>query len=532
MSDDDSASRSSIYFLVIAALLALVLILSKELHKRPRLNSVLSEAALVLLIGITVSFFVNTFIVSNDAVEDDMEQQLANSLLSFRSKILFMALLPPIIFNSGYQLRRELFYRHIAPILLFAGLGTIVSALSTSFALYGVQQFGLLGGFNPTLLELLTFGALIAATDTVSTLAIFHAKKVNPNLFYLVIGESALNDAVAIVLFKTFSNFVGRDLEGAGSVLNIAGTLVSDFLVEAICSPILGILFSFVAALIFKYSNMQECPTLELALYMLMMYIPFILAETAGLSGIVTIFFSGMSARRYIQPNVSGDTSRNADVIFKLAAYLAEVIIFLELGLSVFGLKGSFNWIFIGWAFLASLVGRALSTYPISVVYNWSLGERVASEMSDGGSASIGSVSSNLRSSAFRKRTPPTRRRDLEIYPNMMHALWFAGMRGAVAYACVREFPNTYGHNDEFTAATMVIIFATIVLMGGAMEHFLNYLKIEMNVDEGEYMKEWHERRKLKGCFHRFGKSCDVLSVALLLPFPLMHIVLKPSPFV
>jgi sodium/hydrogen exchanger 8 len=513
MSDDDSAKRSSVYFLVMSVLLALVLILSKELQKRPRLNSVLSEAALVLFIGITVSFFVNTFIVTNQAVEDDMEQQLARSLLSFRSNVFFMALLPPIMFNSGYQLRRELFYRHITPILLFAGLGTTVSALATSFALYGVQQLNLLGGFDPTLLELLTFGALIAATDTVSTLAIFQTKRVNPNLFYMVFGESALNDAVAIVLFKTFSDFVGSDLEGAGSVLNIAGALVGDFLVEAICSPILGILFSFVAALIFKYSNMQECPMLELALYMLMMYIPFILAETVGLSGIVTIFFSGMSARRYIQPNVSDDTSRNADVIFKLAAYLAEVVVFLELGLSVFGLEGSFDWIFIGWAFLASLIGRALSIYPISVVYNWSLGERVASEMTDDGSASSGSVSSTSRSSASRKRKTPKRRRDLKISPNMMHSLWFAGIRGAVSYACVREFPNTYGHNDEFTAATMVIVLATIVLMGGAMEHLLIHLKIEMNVDEEDYMKEWHRRRKFKGHFHRLGKSSRYIEV-------------------
>jgi NhaP-type Na+/H+ or K+/H+ antiporter len=112
----------------------------------------------------------------------------------------------------------------------------------------------------------------------------------------------------------------------------------------------------------------------------------------------------------------------------------------------------------------------------------------------------------------------------------MMHALWFAGIRGAVAYACVREFPNTYGHNDKFTAATMVIILATIVLMGGAMEHILNHLKIEMNVDEDEYMKEWHRRRKFKGYFHRFGKLCDILSVALL-PFQFIPNFLKPSPF-
>jgi hypothetical protein len=43
-------------------------------------------------------------------------------------------------------------------------------------------------------------------------------------------------------------------------------------------------------------------------------------------------------------------------------------------------------------------------------------------------------------------------------------------------------------------------------------------------------MKEWHRRRKFKGYFHRFGKLCDILSVALL-PFQFIPNFLKPSPF-
>jgi NhaP-type Na+/H+ or K+/H+ antiporter len=64
------------------------------------------------------------------------------------------------------------------------------------------------------------------------------------------------------------------------------------------------------------------------------MYIPFNLAEFINLSGIVTIFFAGMSARRYIEPNVPEDTTQNAAAVFKVASYLAETCIFLELGLS------------------------------------------------------------------------------------------------------------------------------------------------------------------------------------------------------
>eukprot|EP00957_Ditylum_brightwellii_P136882 10438634-Ditylum_brightwellii.AAC.1 len=59
-----------------------------------------------------------------------------------------------------------------------------------------VTAAGLVGGFDPSFAELLTFGGLISATDPVSTLAIFQAKRVDPHLFYLVFGESVLNDAV------------------------------------------------------------------------------------------------------------------------------------------------------------------------------------------------------------------------------------------------------------------------------------------------------------------------------------------------
>ncbi|KAJ7314318.1 Sodium/hydrogen exchanger 6 [Desmophyllum pertusum] len=52
-------------------------------------------------------------------------------------------------------------------------------------------------------LECLLFGALtIAATDPVTVLAIFHDLHVDVDLYALVFGESVMNDAVAIVLFR------------------------------------------------------------------------------------------------------------------------------------------------------------------------------------------------------------------------------------------------------------------------------------------------------------------------------------------
>jgi NhaP-type Na+/H+ or K+/H+ antiporter len=174
-----------IFFLVFAALLMLILFLSKFLNDRPKVRKMLSEPAMTLLVGMLFSFLISVFFVEEEDFEEtennDGEQNinLKKSILSFPSRVFFMALLPPILFNSGYELQRELFYRHFGPIALFSCLGTCISGFATGFVLYLVRQAGWLGDFNPTLMELLTFGALIAATDTVSVVGILQAKKVD-----------------------------------------------------------------------------------------------------------------------------------------------------------------------------------------------------------------------------------------------------------------------------------------------------------------------------------------------------------------
>jgi hypothetical protein len=121
-------------------------------------------------------------------------------------------------------------------------------------------------------------------------------------------------------------------------------------------------------------------------------------------------------------------------------------------------------------------------------------------------------------------KTPP-KRKDLRISKSMMHVLWFAGLRGAVAYACVRKFPNLYGHADEFTAATMVIVLVTIIIMGGATEHVLRFLNIQMEIDEEEYMRIWREKRRLKGLFHDLGKCMACFSFFFKKKLCIIHLI-------
>ena len=552
MGGEENISHFLVFF---AALLAVVLILSKYLHDSPLLSAIFPEAAMVLVVGMIAGFIIHIILYkrevlarlqddddyfTNDDVDENADDYLAEdddvtveeeleALLSFNPDIFFIALLPPIIFNSGLRVG-ALFFRHFQPIAMFAIIGTTISAVSLALFLKAVFVLGWVGDtsnsdFVPTLTELLAFGALLSSTDPVSTLAVFQAKKVDPQLFYLVFGESVLNDALAIVLFESFSKFVGKE-KSASSILHGLGNFTVDLVLNSIGSLLLGCAGGLGAAFIFKQIDMRQNRLVEISLYLLLMYIPFLMAELLHISGIVTILFTGITANRYVVPNLSSITKVNADMLFRLLAHLAETSIFLELGLSVFGLIGHWNWPFICWTLLACFISRAMNVFPLVFIFNACLvrfsddyDESVhltpRNSVHGGGGLKVsdsmdlddqlnnhynkdldyglmmkeGQVSFDMSVQSTDTATP-YHRKDLKIRPKTAGMMWFTGLRGSVGYACVRTFPDALGHQKEFTMTTMAIVLITVFLLGSTTEAALACFKIRVGVDEDTYMKE------------------------------------------
>lgn len=529
---------------------------------------------------------------NNNDDEQTMEDDLA-ALLSFDPEFFFIFLLPPIIFNTGLRMG-PLFFRHITPIIMFAIVGTAISAIATALILYGVVKLGLSGGFQPTLAELLTFGALISSTDPVSTLAVFQVKRVDPRLFYLCFGESVLNDALAIVLFYSFGKFISINEE------NDIGAFLRKFFVDLftnfVGSSVLGGLGGACAALLFKQIDMRQNRLVEISVYVLLVYIPFLIAEILHLSGIVTILFTGVAANRYVVPNLSAITKVNSDMVFRLGAHLAETAIFLELGLSVFGMVGYWNWVFIAWALLACLIARALNVYPLAFIFNrlLLLRDRIPSPTTGWGepvrfgATKFPTINTSAKADLSRELTTPTVRnsagghgiiwggarysqkrptatfedesaghvadhvsahsneqqrcrddelgyrtqsfsdqsvatevtatpwesKDLKIRGNTTHMLWFCGLRGAVAYACVRTFPDDLGHRKDFAMTTMAIILITVFVLGLTTECALSWFNIDVGVDEKKYMQSYLREpiasNTLLNFERRFVKRCVI----------------------
>ena len=89
-------------------------------------------------------------------------------------------------------------------------------------------------------------GALMSATDTVATLAVFSHLDVPPLLHNLVFGESVLNDAVAIVLFRTLVEFYDSPLSAITPLavaarfgVVLAGSTIAGVAVALACAFVL-----------------------------------------------------------------------------------------------------------------------------------------------------------------------------------------------------------------------------------------------------------------------------------------------------
>jgi NhaP-type Na+/H+ or K+/H+ antiporter len=132
--------------------------------------------------------------------------------IDFDEELFFYALLPPMIFAGGYNLKKKDFGKNFKYILIYGLLGTIVS-FGVIFGLtYAVNQ---LQWIVPLRTEnhlesletslMVKYSATISATDSVAALTLIKSSEF-PKIFSIIFGEGMVNDAVAIILFKV----VGR----------------------------------------------------------------------------------------------------------------------------------------------------------------------------------------------------------------------------------------------------------------------------------------------------------------------------------
>ncbi|GAA5942998.1 bifunctional K:H/Na:H antiporter NHX1 [Sporobolomyces koalae] len=372
---------------------------------------------------------------------------VVQSMIAFKSTILLNVLLPPIILNSGYQLKQENFFRNFGVILTFAFAGTFISAVALGVIVYLYSLLGL-EGLSLTIVECLLFGSTLSATDPVTILAIFNALHVDPKLYSVIFGESILNDAVAIVMFETLSQFHGEKIS-LFSFFHGVGIFLLTFCI----SMALGVMFGLACSLMLKHSELGRFTEIEACLVLLIAYTSYFFSNALTMSGIVSLLFCGITLKHYAYHNMSHRTQRTTRYMFGTLAQLSENFIFIYLGLSLFTMEELvYKPMFIIVTGIAVCIARYCAVFPISKLLNI----------------------------YFRARGS----RSDELPHSYQMMLFWAGLRGAVGVALAAGMKGD--HAVALRTTVLVAVVLTVIVFGGTIGRMIEILGIRTGVDEGE----------------------------------------------
>ncbi|XP_042518558.1 sodium/hydrogen exchanger 1-like [Macadamia integrifolia] len=251
----------------------------------------------------------------------------SSQILNFSEELFFIYLLPPIIFNAGFQVKKKQFFRNFSTILSFGAIGTLISFCLISLgAIFILKRIGIA---SLSTQDYLAVGAILSATDSVCTLQVLSQDK-TPLLHSLVFGEGVVNDATSIVLFNAVQTL---DMSSINAFLALK--LFGTFLYLFFTSTALGIAVGLISAYIIKtlyfgsygcdYDYVPDASFLKKQLICLL-----------SLSGILTVFFCGIVMSHYTWHNVTESSRITTKHAFATISFIAETFIFLYVGMDAF----------------------------------------------------------------------------------------------------------------------------------------------------------------------------------------------------
>uniref|UniRef100_A0A672SRH3 Solute carrier family 9 member 6b n=1 Tax=Sinocyclocheilus grahami TaxID=75366 RepID=A0A672SRH3_SINGR len=226
----------------------------------------------------------------------------------------------------------------------------------------------------------------------------------------------------------------------------------------------MGAATGVMTALVTKFTKLRDFPLLETALFFLMSWSMFLLAEACGFTGVVAVLFCGITQAHYTYNNLSAESKSRSKRLFELLNFLAVNFIFSYMGLTLFFFQHHvFNPFFIIGAFLAIFLGRAANIYPLSFLLNLGRKNKIAS--------------------------------------NFQHIMMFSGLRGAVTFALSIRDTATYTRQMMFST-TLLIVFITVWVCGDSVSCILclNCLSVGVDTDQDNLVISTHVCSKFNTC--------------------------------
>ncbi|MDX1571473.1 MAG: cation:proton antiporter [Xanthomonadales bacterium] len=276
--------------------------------------------------GILIGFAAHLAEGAHLGVVSDLVEALHT--IEITSEAVFFVFLPALVFESALSIDVRRLLDDIAPILMLAVLGLLISTVAVGTALWGVTDFALIA--------CLLLGAIVSATDPVAVVAIFKDLGAPKRLAILVEGESLFNDATAIVVFTILSAMLLGESD-AGALSGILSFLKVFFG---------GILVGYVLARIacFIVGFLGEAGLPKITLTVALAYLAFIIAEHyLHLSGVMAVVTAALVIGSRGRSVIPQSTWHGLEEVWEQIGFAANSVIFVLVGVAVPTLLADFG---------------------------------------------------------------------------------------------------------------------------------------------------------------------------------------------
>lgn len=389
----------SFYLSIVVAIVLLIMLANKIKVAYP---------VLLVVAGLCISFIPGT------------------PTLHIDPELIFFIFLPPLLYEAAWDVSWKEMWRWRRIILSFAFVVVFLTAMSVAFvANYFIPGFSLALGF--------LLGGIVSPPDAVSAGAILKFVKVPRRMQSILEGESLLNDASSLIIFRfamiavATGQFVWYKAAMSFSWMLIAGVGV-------------GLLIGWIFMKIHKH--LPTDANTDLVLTIVTPYIMYIAAEEIHSSGVLAVVSGGLLLARNSHYFLSSASRLRAVNVWESFCFVLNGLVFMIIGLALPDItqglesEGISMASAIGYGVLVTvvlIVGRILSAYGAVIV---TLIARYFITVAD-------------RSPGFR----------------VPIVLGWTGMRGVVSLAAALSIPVQLSDGSPFPQRNLILFISFIVIL-------------------------------------------------------------------
>ena len=318
-------------------------------------QSVASPEVVVALLVVSLSFIAailsdklrvsyTTILVSIGLVLSFLRVSEGLASIPLDNALILGLVVPPLVFEASMRTKYNILRPVQKTVWILAVFGVVISALVSGLALN--LALGLPLGVA------LTFGVIMAPTDPISVFNILKKMKAPETLTTILESEAYFNNAPAIILYPIAATLTFSPLQSIGLfAYDFGGGILIGFLVSGVAELL--------------YRLITE-PLAETSFTIAVMFGSYILAQSLNVSGMMAVAIAGLyMGNRTMRLAMSEETRATVSKFWEVVAFLATSFAFLLLGLKAnFLVLVAFTPLIVA-AFLALLLARVISVYPL-----------------------------------------------------------------------------------------------------------------------------------------------------------------------